>query len=73
MLISKTTLREMKVVDFHSISEDEEKMCAICEHGTSLLGGTPAYCYATGLKIDWYFVCKKYKVIEVKNDTGRKG
>ena len=44
-------------------------MCATCNYGTSLMGGTPAYCYKTGFRIDWDFVCNKYKKIkDGKND-----
>ena len=45
MPISKEKLEEMKKYNFHTISEDdtEGKMCATCDYGTSLMGGTPAY------------------------------
>ncbi|MBR3046780.1 MAG: hypothetical protein IKG57_01135 [Enterococcus sp.] len=63
MPISKEKLKEMKKYNFHTISENdtEGKMCATCDYGTSLIGGTPAYCYKTGLRIDWDFICNEYK------------
>lgn len=68
MPIPKETLKEMKKYNFHTISENdtEGKMCATCDYGTCLMGGTPAYCYKTGLRIDWDFICNQYK--EMKND-----
>lgn len=71
MPIAKATYEEHKKLNFHTISLDdtEGKMCATCDYGTSLMGGTPAYCYKTGLRIDWDFVCNKYKKIkDGKND-----
>lgn len=71
MPISKATFEDMKKYNFHTISLDdtEGKMCATCDYGTSMMGGTPAYCYKTGLRIDWDFVCNKYKKIkDGKND-----
>ncbi len=66
MPIPKATLQEMQNVNFHTISLDdtEGKMCATCDFGTSLIGGTPAYCYETGLKIDWDFVCDKWRKLK---------
>ena len=68
MPISKEKLKEMKKYNFHTISDNdtEGKMCATCEYGTSLIGGIPAYCYKTRLRIDWDFICNQYK--EKKND-----
>ena len=39
------------------------------EYGTCLMGGTPAYCYKTGLRIDWDFICNEYK--ELKKSNGK--
>ena len=63
MPIPKATLEDMKKVHFHTIRLDdtEGKMCATCDYGTCLMGGTPAYCYKTGLRIDWDFICDEYK------------
>ena len=63
MPIPKEKLKEMKKYNFHTISDNdtEGKMCATCEYGTSLIVGPPAYCYKTGLRIDWDFVCNQYK------------
>lgn len=38
-----------------------EKICALCIHGSSLLGGSPAYCYKHGFRIDAYLVCDSYE------------
>ena len=67
MPIPKEMQSEMKRLNFHRIKDNEEKMCSLCEHGKSLIGGSPAYCYKTGFKIDWCFVCNCYEVI--KYDT----
>lgn len=66
MPIPKMLQREHKRLNFHTISDNdtEGKMCATCDYGTSLMGGTPAYCYKTGLRIDWDFICNQYKEIE---------
>ena len=63
MPIPKEKLKVMKKYNFHTISDNdtEGKMCATCEHGTSLIGGPPAYCYKMGLRIDWDFICNQYK------------
>ena len=76
MPIPKATFEEMKKVNFHTISLDDTdgKMCATCYFGTSLIGGTPAYCFKTGLRIDWDFICNKYKALreEKKNESVQK-
>ena len=74
MPIAKATFEEHRKLNFHTVSwkdlEDPEcKMCATCDYGTSMMGGTPAYCYKTGFRIDWDFVCNKYrKIKDGKND-----
>lgn len=71
MPIPKATLETMKKVHFHTISLDDKegKMCAICYYGTSLIGGTPAYCYKTGLRIDWDFICDCFCFEKEEIDT----
>lgn len=38
-----------------------KKICALCKHGNSLIGGSPAYCYKHGFLIDAYLVCDSFE------------